>query len=44
MSDLKNSEQDELLTMLEQMQDEIESLRSENEQLRQTPSSSSEIS
>ncbi len=44
MSDLKNSEQDELLTMLEQMQDEIESLRSENERLRQTPSSSSEIS
>ena len=44
MSDLKNSEQDELLTMLEQMQDEIDSLKSENEQLRQTPSSSSEIS
>jgi len=44
MSDLKNSEQDELLTMLEQMQDEIESLKSENEQLRQIPSNSSEIS
>lgn len=44
MSDLKNSEKDDLLTLMEEMQDEIESLKAENEQLRQIPSSSSETS
>ena len=48
MSDYKNSEQDELLTMLEQMQDEIEQkdliISQLEQELKQTPSSSSEIS
>ena len=48
MSDYKNSEQDELLTMLEQMQDEIEqkdlTISQLKQKLKQTPSNSSEIS